>query len=63
MEVDTVDTDNDNISFLECKIYGRNMVDKGENFEQNTSGKTTIWMHSSDNQTEWILLLGKWNII
>jgi hypothetical protein len=45
MEVDTVDTDNDNISFLECKIYGRTMVDKGENFEQNTSGKTTISLY------------------
>lgn len=54
-----VDTNNDNISFVECKIYGRNMVDdKGENFEQTISGKTTIWMHSSGNQTEWILLLG-----
>ena len=59
-----VDTDNENISFVECKIYDRNMVDdKGKNFEQNTSDKTTIWMHSSGNQTEWILLLGKGNII
>jgi len=57
-----VDTDNENISFVECKIYSRNMVDdEGENFEQTISGNTTIWMHSSGNQTEWILLLGKWN--